>query len=68
LTRSPYPLKRESKQARQSVALSVKGDTLGSRAQLASANRLGVTHGALARACHAAYDMGSLGRAWKPLR
>jgi hypothetical protein len=31
-------------------------------------NRLGVTHGALVRACYAADERGSLGRAWKPLR
>jgi hypothetical protein len=31
-------------------------------------NTLGVTHGALARACHAAYERGSLGRAWNLLR
>ena len=40
----------------------------GNRGQSTSHNTLGVTHGALARACHAAYERGSLGRAWKPLR
>jgi hypothetical protein len=29
---------------------------------------LGVTHGALARACHAAYEKGSSGKAWNRLR
>jgi hypothetical protein len=39
-----------------------------STARGTSDNRLGVTHGALARACHAAYERGSLGRAWNLLR
>ena len=33
-----------------------------------SANTLGVTHGAIARACHAAYERGSVGKAWSLLR
>jgi len=41
---------------------------LGHQAKAASANTLGVTHGALARACHAAYEEGSLGKAWNLLR
>jgi hypothetical protein len=38
------------------------------RARFASDNTLGVTHGALARACHAAYERGSSGWAWNLLR
>jgi len=42
--------------------------TRGHHASSTSDSTLGVTHGALARACHAAYEGGSPGRAWNLLR
>ena len=38
----------------------------GNRGQSTSHNTLGVTHGALARACHAAYERGQVGKGVEP--
>jgi hypothetical protein len=52
---------------RRAAACSV-AVALGRHEFWTSYNRLGVTHGALARACHAAYEWGSSGRAWNLFR
>jgi hypothetical protein len=45
-----------------------RGNVAGQPRDPTSDNTLGVTHGALARACHAAYERSSPGRAWNLLR